>query len=96
MGANLNVRNFLFFTIDQELQECFSAHEHMVSAKGIAGRETGRFQRFGFVEMSSPDEAQAAITALYGADLRGRFLAMNGAQAQELRRSFSGRPKNVD
>ena len=63
MGAKLHVGNLSFFNTDEESQEFFSAQGQVVSAKGTADRYTGRFRRSGFVELSSPDEAQAAITA---------------------------------
>jgi len=94
MGAKLYVGNLPFSATDQELQDFFSAHGNVVSAKVIADRYTGRSRGFGFVEMSSQDEAQAAITALHGADMGGRILVVNEAQPQQERRPFSGPPKN--
>jgi len=84
MGAKLYVGNLPFSATDQELQDFFSAHGNVVSAKVIADRYTGRSQ----------DEAQAAITALHGADMGGRILVVNEAQPQQERRPFSGPPKN--
>ena len=93
MGAKLYVGNLPFSTTDQELQACFAAHGNVVSAKVIADRFTGRSRGFGFVEMATPDEAQAAITALHGTDLGGRVLVVNEAQPQEPRPP-GRRPKN--
>jgi RNA recognition motif-containing protein len=65
----------------------FSAHGTVESAKVINDRETGRSKGFGFVEMSSDDEAQTAITALNGQDCGGRDLKVNEAKP---RNDFGG------
>lgn len=92
MGVKLYVGNLPFSTTDQELQDHFSPHGNVVSAKVITDRYTGRSRGFGFVEMSNQEEAQAAITALNGADLGGRILVVNEARPQEERRPFGSRP----
>lgn len=94
MGVKLYVGNLPFATTDQDLRDHFSAHGNVVSAKVIMDRYTGRSRGFGFVEMSSPDEAQTAITALHETDMGGRILVVNEARPQEDRRPFGGRPNN--
>ena len=70
---------------DDRLQEIFSPHGTVESAKVIIDRSTGRSKGFGFVEMSSEDEAQSAITALNGTNVDGRSLTVNVAKPQEKR-----------
>lgn len=94
MGVKLYVGNLPFSTTDQDLHNHFSAHGNVVSAKVIMDRYTGRSRGFGFVEMASPDEAQAAITALHETDMGGRILVVNEARPQEERRPFAKRPNN--
>ena len=70
---------------DDRLQEIFSPHGTVESAKVIIDRSTGRSKGFGFVEMSSENEAQSAITALNGTNVDGRSLTVNVAKPQEKR-----------
>jgi RNA recognition motif-containing protein len=74
------------------LEQLFSAHGTVQSAEVIADRETGRSKGFGFVEMGSDAEAQAAIAALNGQEHGGRALTVNEAKPKEKRSgsSFSG------
>ncbi len=65
---------------DQELSEAFSAHGTVDSANIITDKFSGRSKGFGFVEMSSDDEGQAAIDAMNGADLGGRTIVVNEAR----------------
>ncbi len=94
MGVKLYVGNLPFNTTDKNFNNHFSANGNVVSAKVIMDRYTGRSRGFGFVEMASPDEAQAAITALHETDMSGRILVVNEARPQEERRPFAKRPNN--
>jgi len=80
MGKNLYVGNLSYEINDSSLEQMFSPHGTVESAKVINDRETGRSKGFGFVEMSSDDEALAAITALDGNDCGGRNLKVNEAK----------------
>ena len=80
MGKNLYVGNLSNDINDSSLEQMFSPHGMVESAKVINDRETGRSKGFGFVEMSSDDEAQAAIAALDGQDCEGRNLKVNEAK----------------
>ena len=64
MGKKLYVGNLPYSTTDADLEAMFAAHGSVRSAQVIMDRDTGRSKGFGFVEMGSPEEAQAAITAL--------------------------------
>ncbi|MCH8319600.1 MAG: RNA-binding protein [Acidobacteria bacterium] len=68
----------------------FSAHGTVESARVITDRFTGRSRGFGFVEMSSEEEAQTAIDSLNGSDLEGRSLTVNEARPQENRGGGGG------
>lgn len=89
MGKKLYVGNLSYSVTDQELQEMFSAHGTVESAQVITDRETGRSKGFGFVEMSTDEEAQTAIAALNGQENGGRALTVNEARPKEDR---GGRP----
>jgi cold-inducible RNA-binding protein len=65
---------------DSSLQQLFAAHGTVQSAQVIMDRDTGRSKGFGFVEMASDQEAQAAIAALNGKDVEGRALTVNEAR----------------
>jgi RNA recognition motif-containing protein len=90
MAKNLFVGSLPFAVDDAELRELFGEFGTVESAKVISDRETGRSRGFGFVEMSSDDEAQAAIKAMDGKELSGRAIAVNEARPKEDRgqRSF--------
>jgi RNA recognition motif-containing protein len=91
MGKKLYVGNMSYEMDSSQLQELFSAHGTVTSAEVIADRETGRSKGFGFVEMSSDEEAQAGIAALNGKDHGGRALTVNEAKPKEKRSgSFGG------
>ncbi|RMH32673.1 MAG: RNA-binding protein [Nitrospirae bacterium] len=90
MTAKLYVGNIPFSTTDQELQNVFAQHGNVVSAKVITDRYSGRSRGFGFVEMSSVDEAQNAITHLNGTEFGGRILVVNEARPQDKRPPFRG------
>lgn len=80
MGKKLYVGNLSYDMTSEGLQTLFAAHGAVESAQVITDRDTGRSKGFGFVEMSTPDEAQAAIAALNGKDNGGRALKVNEAQ----------------
>ena len=83
MGKKLYVGNLSYDTSSDELQQLFAAHGSVSSAEVIIDRSTGRSKGFGFVEMSSDDEAQAAINALNGREQNGRPLTVNEARPRE-------------
>ncbi|MEI7687121.1 MAG: RNA-binding protein, partial [Planctomycetota bacterium] len=74
MGTKLYVGNLTYGVTDSELQEMFQAHGTVQSAQVIMDRDTGRSKGFGFVEMGSDQEAQAAIAAMNGKEMGGRAL----------------------
>ena len=80
MGRKLYVGNLAYSVTDAMLSEMFSAHGTVQSAQVIMDRDTGRSKGFGFVEMGSDQEAQAAITALNGKEVEGRSLTVNEAR----------------
>src|SRR5204863_75369 len=80
MGRKLYVGNLAYSTTDSELQQMFEPHGTVQSAQVIMDRDTGRSKGFGFVEMGSDQEAQAAIAALNGQDREGRALVVNEAR----------------
>jgi len=80
MGKKLYVGNLAYSVTDSTLQQIFSAHGNVTSAQVIMDRDTGRSKGFGFVEMGSDQEAQAAITALNGTEVEGRNLTVNEAR----------------
>jgi RNA recognition motif-containing protein len=70
---------------DTDLQNLFGQHGTVQSAQIIMDRESGRSKGFGFVEMDSDDQAEAAITALNGQEVNGRALTVNEARPREER-----------
>jgi RNA recognition motif-containing protein len=85
MGSKLYVGNLSYDLTGSDLQALFQAHGTVESAEVIADRETGRSKGFGFVQMGSEAEAQAAIAALNGQDHGGRALTVNEAKPREER-----------
>ena len=86
MNSNkLYVGGLPYEVTDDRLQELFSAHGTVESARVITDRMTGRSRGFGFVEMSSQEEAQQAIDKLHGTDLEGRSLTVNEAKRKQPR-----------
>src|SRR3989454_2148584 len=85
MGKKLYVGNLASSVDSSALEQMFGAHGPVVSAQIINDRDTGRSKGFGFVEMSSDAEAQAAIAALNGQDHGGRALTVNEAKPREER-----------
>lgn len=82
---NLFVGNLSYNTTEDDLREAFSAFGQVSSAAVIMDRETGRSRGFGFIEMSSDDEAKAAIEGLNEKDMDGRPLSVNEARPRENR-----------
>ena len=80
MGRKVYVGNLSYETSQADLEQMFGDHGTVESAQIIMDRDTGRSKGFGFIEMSSDDEAQAAITALDGKDSGGRALKVNEAK----------------
>ncbi len=87
----LFVGNISFNTTENDLQDTFAAHGTVVEANLMTDRESGRPRGFGFVTMSTSEEAQAAITALNGVSLDGRNLTVNEAKPREERSGGSSR-----
>src|ERR1700743_2001234 len=85
MGKKLYVGNLSYDVDSSALEQLFAAHGTVESAQIIADRDTGRSKGFGFVQMGSDDEAQAAIAALNGQDFDGRALTVNEAKPREER-----------
>lgn len=87
MAKKLYVGNLTYETTDSDLQNLFGPFGTVQSAQIIMDRDTGRSKGFGFVEMSSGDEAQAAIDGLHDKDNNGRKLTVNEAKPREDRGS---------
>jgi hypothetical protein len=90
MGNKLYVGNLPYSFRDEDLQQAFAAHGSVSSAKVMMERDTGRSKGFGFVEMGSDAEAQAAIAAMNGQQFGGRGLVVNEARPMEPRAPRSG------
>jgi cold-inducible RNA-binding protein len=80
MGKKLYVGNLAYGVTDSDLEQMFQAHGTVQSAQVIMDRDTNRSKGFGFVEMGSDQEAQAAIQALNGQQVEGRSLTVNEAR----------------
>jgi|ERR1039457_334628 RNA recognition motif-containing protein len=87
MNTKLFVGNLSFNTTENDLQDAFTAHGTVVEANLMTDRETGRPRGFGFVTMSSAEEAQKAVDALNGSTLDGRNLTVNEARPKTERPS---------
>jgi RNA recognition motif-containing protein len=85
MGRKLYVGNMSYNVDSSALEQLFSAHGSVQSAEVIADRDTGRSKGFGFVEMGTDEEAQAAIAAMNGQEHDGRALTVNEAKPKEKR-----------
>ena len=90
MGKRLYVGNLSYQVSSSDLEQLLSEHGTVERAEVISDRGTGRSKGFGFVDMSSDDEAQAAITALNGQDHWGRKLTVNEARPREARGGGGG------
>ncbi|MEY2809072.1 MAG: hypothetical protein RLZ66_583 [Pseudomonadota bacterium] len=86
MGNKLYVGNLPYSVRDSDLEQAFGQFGAVTSAKVMMERDTGRSKGFGFVEMGSDAEAQAAIEGMNGAPLGGRSLVVNEARPMEARR----------
>lgn len=85
MSNKLFVGNLSFNTTENDLQDAFAAHGTVVEANLMMDRATGRPRGFGFVTMSTPEEAQKAVEALNGKSVDGRALTVNIARPREER-----------
>ncbi len=90
MGKKLYVGNLSYDVSNSDLDAMFSPHGTIQSAEVIMDRDSGRSKGFGFVEMNSDAEAQAAIAALDGQDQGGRALKVNEAKPREPRSGGGG------
>ena len=90
MSNKLYVGGLPYSTTEEALEQLFSEHGNVESAKVITDRDTGRSRGFGFVEMETAGEAQKAISALNGTDLDGRTLTVNEAKPRENRSGGGG------
>ena len=91
MGNRLYVGNLSYSVRDENLQQNFAEYGTVSSAKVMMDRDTGQSKGFGFVEMSSDAEAQAAIRGLNGQSVDGRSIVVNEARPREERSgSFGG------
>ena len=90
MGNKLYVGNLPYSVRDGDLEQAFSAFGAVTSAKVMMERDTGRSKGFGFVEMGSDAEAQAAIEGMHGQALGGRNIVVNEARPMEARPPRTG------
>jgi RNA recognition motif-containing protein len=90
MGKKLYVGNLTYSVSDDSLQQYFSEFGTITSAKIIMDRDSGRSKGFGFVEMSSDAEAQAAISGMNGKVIDGRGMTVNEARPMEPRTGGGG------
>jgi RNA recognition motif-containing protein len=91
MGKKLYVGNLSYGMTDSDVRRLFEPHGTVESVQIIMDRDTGRSKGFGFVEMGSDDEAQAAISNLNGQEISGRALTVNEARPREDRGGGGGR-----
>ena len=97
MENRLYVGNLSYALTEQALQQKFAEFGNVVSTKIMTDRDSGRSKGFGFVEMSSPAEAQAAIQGLHGQPAGGRDLTVNIARPMEKREGgYGGQRGNRD
>ena len=90
MSTKLFVGNLDFKVTENDLQDAFAAHGTVVEVNIVTDRATGRPRGFGFVTMSTPEEAQKAIEGLNGKDVGGRALNVNIAREREQRPGGGG------
>lgn len=83
MATNIYVGNLAYSTTSKDLEELFARHGAVDRAQVVMDRDTGRSRGFGFVEMPSAQEAEAAIEALNGYELGGRRLTVNKARQRD-------------
>lgn len=87
MGTKLYIGNLAFSETEDSINQLFSQHGSVTSCQLITDRETGRSKGFGFVEMSTVEEAQEAISSLDGREVSGRQMKVNEARPKENRSS---------
>jgi RNA recognition motif-containing protein len=90
MSSKIYVGNLPYSIDDSNLRENFSAYGGVVSAKVMMDRDSGRSKGFGFVEMSSGEEAQAAIAGLNGMSVGGRSIVVNISKPKETGTGYGG------
>jgi RNA recognition motif-containing protein len=90
MGSKLYVGGLPYSATESQLTSLFAEHGTVESARVIADKFTGQSRGFGFVEMSTAEEAKAAITALNGSQMDGRSLTVNEAKPMEPRSGGAG------
>src|ERR1041385_1445642 len=90
MSIKLYVGNLAFKTSSDDLQQLFAQAGTVESASVVEDHDTGRSRGFGFVEMSSKEEGEAAITQFHGKEVNGRNLTVNEARPRENRNGFGG------
>jgi RNA recognition motif-containing protein len=90
MGSKIYVGGLPYAATEQQLSDLFAQHGAVASARVITDKFTGQSRGFGFVEMSSDEEAQKAIAALNGTQMDGRTLTVNEARPQEPRTGGGG------
>jgi RNA recognition motif-containing protein len=96
MNTKLFVGNLSFNTTENDLQDAFAAHGTVVEANLMVDRMSGRPRGFGFITMSTPEEAQKAIDGMAGKTLDGRNLTVNLARPKEERPAGGGRGPRRD
>jgi RNA recognition motif-containing protein len=89
-NSKIFVGNLSFNTTENDLQDMFAAHGTVTEVNLMMDRESGRPRGFGFVTMSTPQEAEAAISALNGKSVDGRALTVNVAKPREERSGGRG------
>ena len=90
MAIKLYIGGLAYSVTEQELEAAFAAYGTVASATVIKDRNSGQSKGFGFVEMSTDDEAKAAMAALNGKEISGRSISVNEARPQEDRRPGGG------
>ena len=91
MGSKLYVGNLSYEVTSSDLEQLCAPHGSVQTAEVIQDRDSGRSKGFGFVQMGSDQEAQAAISALNGQEHGGRALTVNEAKPKENRNGGGGR-----
>ncbi|MFO0700358.1 MAG: RNA-binding protein [Nitrospira sp.] len=91
MSLKLYVGGLPYAATESQLNTLFAEHGTVESARIVVDKFTGQSRGFGFVEMATPEEAQAAITALNGSQMDGRSLTVNEAKPMEPRSGGGGR-----
>jgi len=95
MSNKLFVGNLSFDTTENDLQDTFASHGTVLEANLMMDRASGRSRGFGFITMSTPEEAQNAINALNGTAVKGRNLTVNVAKPRE-ERTGGGGPRSFE